>query len=71
MGTHTRPDYCTDEMLSFLDGVRETNMINMYAAGPLLRDSFDLDKQQAKEVILYWMDSYEERNKDGEDDGQE
>lgn len=55
-----RPDFCTDEMLRYLNELRETNDINMFMAGPYLQEEFDLSRQQAKEVILYWMYWFEE-----------
>lgn len=57
-----RPEICTDEMLEFLDDLRESGETNMFGATPYVQDEFDLDKKDAKEVLLYWMDTFTDRH---------
>jgi hypothetical protein len=44
-----------EEMFAFLNELRDGGGINMFAAKPHLQDEFDLDKHQAKDVILAWV----------------
>lgn len=39
----------------YLDQVRESGEINMFLAGSWLESEFDLNKRQAKAVLLDWM----------------
>ena len=68
MTTYTRPDYCTDEMLAYLDVLRESGETNMTGAGPYLDTEFPelwvgsgqsprpyRSSDKAKAVLLYWM----------------
>jgi hypothetical protein len=66
----TRPDFCTEEMLEFLDDLRESGATNMFGAAPYLADEFpDLandcasfhSSPKAREVLGYWMHSFDER----------
>ena len=58
-----RPPIVTDEHLEYLDDLRESGRTNMLGAAPYLLDEFtSLDKSDAKEVLLYWMDSFDERH---------
>jgi len=65
-----RPHFCTDEMLEYLDELRESGETNMFGAGAYLDAEFpELAKdkrgfgssQQAKEVLGYWMNTFSER----------
>lgn len=74
MPTKERPSYCTNEMLEFLDGLRESGVTNMFgaatyidAAFPELEDEEEGRKQfgrtkAAAKVLTYWMDSFTERH---------
>lgn len=53
-----RPEICTDEMLAFLDDIRESGHINMYGAGEELELEFGLDKRDARSVLGYWMKTF-------------
>ena len=58
-----RPDYITDEMLAFLDDVRDSGQTNMFGAVPyIMREFPDLLLAQAKTVRKYWMATFEERD---------
>lgn len=62
MTTKERPAFVTDEMLDYLDELRETARINMFAAAPYLVRDFSLDRHDAKDALLYWMDSFDKRH---------
>ena len=57
-----RPEFCTDEMLTFLDDLRESGIVNMFGASSYLADEFEElpDMKNAKAVLIYWMDSFTE-----------
>ena len=74
MPTATRPRQCTDEMLEFLDDLRESGAVNMFGASRDLAEEFpDLINfevgefsqrrlEPAREVLKYWMDTFGERH---------
>jgi hypothetical protein len=57
-----RPTIVTDEHLIYLDKLRVSGTTNMFGAGPYVAAAFGLDKQDAREVVLYWMASFKERH---------
>jgi len=57
----TMPEYCTEEMLKFLDELRESGITNMFGAGPYVEDHFGLDRKTGKDVLVYWMETFTER----------
>ncbi len=60
--TLERPESVTDGQLIYLDELRESGATNMYGAGSYLQDAFDIDKHEAREILMYWMHSFEERH---------
>jgi len=56
--TETRPDFVEDAQLRFLDELRESGIVNMFGASPYLREVFDLDKTEARQVLSYWMKTF-------------
>ena len=48
-----------DTMFTYLEGLRQSGVTNMFGAGPYLEREFGLDSNEAKEVLLNWMRSYE------------
>jgi len=61
--TIERPECVTQEHLSYLDELRESGETNMYGARPWLRDAFpQLTKEQAGDVLTYWMHTFAERH---------
>lgn len=57
-----RPAHVTDEVLKYLDDLRETGCLNMFGAAPYLEQDFDFDRGQAKTALLYWMETFGERH---------
>ena len=51
-----RPVFCKDEMLTYLDRLRESGkMKNMFGAAPCIRTQFSVTLPEAREVLAYWM----------------
>ena len=48
-----------DTMFTYLEGLRQSGVTNMFGAGPYLEREFGLNRNEAKEVLLNWMKSYE------------
>lgn len=42
----------------FLDSVRESGGINMFGAAAPLADMFELSMQEAKAVLIRWMEQF-------------
>lgn len=50
-----------NEYFKFLDDLRESGLTNMFGAGAFLEDEYpELNKQEAKAVLMDWMDSFDE-----------
>jgi hypothetical protein len=45
-----------EEMFEYLDRLRETGTINMMAATPYLQHAFNTSREEAKSILLHWMD---------------
>jgi hypothetical protein len=57
------------EALVFLDDLRESGRTNMFGACPYLEDMFGpefMNRRQAKDVLSYWMKTFEKRHPSGE-----
>ena len=50
-----RPECVTEDMLYYLDDVRDSGMINMFGAASYVRDEFGLSKKESRAVLSYWM----------------
>jgi len=58
-----RPEFVTEEMLLFLDSVRESGEINMFGAALWVGEMFpELTKSQSRKVHVYWMKTFGERH---------
>ena len=58
-----RPKECTDEMLEFLDALREEGSVNMFGASVNLNANFDLQHGTALGILGYWMDTYDKETR--------
>jgi hypothetical protein len=52
-----------EDIFAFLDNIRESGSINMFGAAPVLQEVFGLDRREAKDILLEWMDTFAERHK--------
>lgn len=60
--TEERPESATDEVLEYLDDLRDSGATNMFEASPYLEASFGYDRTEARAALLYWMHTFEERH---------
>lgn len=44
----------------FLEMLRKSGVVNMFGAVPYLMENYDLDRNQANEILMNWMSNYEE-----------
>lgn len=42
----------------FLEKLRRSGVTNMYGAGPYLEEAFDLNKFEARVILMDWMEHY-------------
>jgi hypothetical protein len=61
-----RPEGCTDEVLEYLDALRESGVTNMFGAGPYLREDFTVTQAVAHKWLAYWMKTFSERSRQTE-----
>ncbi|KKM07857.1 hypothetical protein LCGC14_1729730 [marine sediment metagenome] len=58
-----RPSWIQDDMLEFLDDLRDSAVTNMYAARPYIMDEYYmLSKQEASELLRYWQKTFAARH---------
>ena len=57
-----KPEIVTDEHLTYLDSLRESGVTNMFGAGRYVESQFGLTRNEAKDVVLYWMVTFESRH---------
>ncbi len=54
-----------EDVFEFLDDLRESGDTNMYGARPYILKEFpQLEKQEAKDLLMEWMCTFEERHKE-------
>lgn len=56
------PDFVTDEMLEYLDDLRESGRTNMWGASPYVGAQFGLTIKNADQVVFYWMKTFSARH---------
>ena len=53
------------KQLDFLDILRESGITNMFGAVPFLQQRFpELTKKRAKDILIYWMETFGERDEE-------
>jgi hypothetical protein len=64
------PDFIKEEYLHYLDRIKDSGKVNMFGAARPLQEKFnnELTYKVAKEVVMYWIETYAERNSDYEND---
>ena len=65
--SYLKPEIVTEEHLTYLDDLQESGDTNMFGAPSYVQDEFDITKSEAREITSYWMATFEERQKDGND----
>jgi len=56
-----RPECVTDDMLDWLDDVRDSGLINMMGAAAYIKDEFFLTRKESRAVVVYWMKTFGNR----------
>ena len=51
----------TQEQLEYLDGLRESGETNMFGAGGYVVGRFGVTRNEAREIVQHWMDTFEDR----------
>ena len=57
-----KPEICQETHLIYLDALRESGITNMFGAAPYLAQNFGLTIQASKEILVYWMKTFEKRH---------
>lgn len=58
-----RQEFIKDDYLEYLDTLRESGVANMFGGGQHLMATYpELDKIKARQVLRYWMSTFEERH---------
>ena len=57
-----KPDFVTEKHLKYLDGLRESGIINMFGAAPYVQANFELSRKEARQVLSYWMRTFSKRH---------
>ena len=50
------------EMFIWLDELRDSGMVNMFGAYPLLAEAFSIEPSLAKQVWSYWAETFAARH---------
>jgi hypothetical protein len=50
------------QVFLYLDRLRESGITNMFGAGPYVENEFGLGRQEAKEHLIEWMETFEDRH---------
>ena len=46
----------------YLDAVRESGAVNMFGAAPLISETFGVNKEEARNYLKNWMNTFAQRN---------
>ena len=50
------------QVFLYLDRLRESGIVNMFGAGPYVEDEFGLGRREAKDLLIEWMETFDERH---------
>jgi len=54
-------DHPNNEMyFEYLESLRDSGKVNMWGAGPLLAQEFEIDEKLANEILVKWIKSFGE-----------
>lgn len=58
-----REAFITDEILQYLDKLRESGVTNMFGATPYIQEQYPmLNQSQARRALSYWMQTFGTRH---------
>lgn len=52
------------EIMEYLDELRESGVTNMFGAAPYIQQEFDVPTKYARALLVYWMSTFGQRHKD-------
>lgn len=50
-----------EAVFEYLDALRESGTINMFGAGPYVQEAFGLDRRDARDLVIEWMETFSTR----------
>jgi hypothetical protein len=59
----TKPVFVSEDHLKFLDDLRNSGETNMFGAAPFIIDRFGCTKDEARQILSYWMQSFGNPNR--------
>ncbi len=62
-----RPVEATDDVLEYLDELRESGITNMFGAGAYLTEEYKFDGDIASKILSYWIKTFSNRSKNETD----
>jgi hypothetical protein len=51
-----------EEVNDYLDALRDSGATNMFGAAPYIVEEFGVSRNEAKTLLLNWMQTFEERH---------
>ena len=48
----------TNEYHDYLNALRDSGVTNMFGAGPYLQRDFGISRQEARDILLEWMENF-------------
>lgn len=51
-----------EAIFDYLDALRESGITNMFGAGPYVERAFGLKRQEARDVLVEWMQTFGQRH---------
>lgn len=51
-----------DQINEFLDDIREMGQVNMFGAGSIVAEEFNLDDKKARDYLKNWMNTFAQRH---------
>ena len=54
-------DINKEDVFMFLDDLRESGATNMFGAAPYIEEAFDVNRKDARALLLEWMSTYSDR----------
>ena len=52
-----------EEVMNFLNVLRESGVTNMFGAGPYVEEEFSIDKREARRILRLWMHNFNAESK--------
>jgi len=60
-GEYMNQSILTQEHSDYLLALRDSGVVNMWGATPYIEDRFDVTQQEAKAILIEWIQSFKEK----------